>query len=201
MYFLYFGTDVRGKISWKSSPCTIISCLSCTINYMATDDDTSSQGQDKTVSRPSYYLHGDPYTGKTASLYWDRPRLSVATVLTQFFAEYSGFGTWMGKHYWFNSYHMNNDLVWRLTHAINIIPLHRRHNECDGDSNHRRYDCLLSRLFRRRSMKTWKLRVTGLCEGNSLVTREFSAQRASNAENPFDDVIMRQNCLYTIHYH
>ena len=33
------------------------------------------------------------------------------------------------------------------------------------------------------SKKTSKLRVTGLCEGNSLVTGEFPAQRASNAEN------------------
>ena len=31
--------------------------------------------------------------------------------------------------------------------------------------------------------KHQKLRVTGLCEGNSLVTGEFPAQRASNAEN------------------
>ena len=29
----------------------------------------------------------------------------------------------------------------------------------------------------------WKLRVTGLYEGNSPVTGEFPAQRASNAEN------------------
>ena len=39
-------------------------------------------------------------------------------------------------------------------------------------------DCLLNRLFRRRSKKTPKLPVTGLCEGNSPV-----AQRDSNAEN------------------
>ena len=38
-------------------------------------------------------------------------------------------------------------------------------------------------LFRRRSKKTSKLRVTGLCEGNSPVTGEFPTQRASNAEN------------------
>ena len=50
-------------------------------------------------------------------------------------------------------------------------------------SNHRRLDCLLSRLFWRRSKKTSKLRVTGLCEGNSPVTGEFPAQMASNAEN------------------
>ena len=35
----------------------------------------------------------------------------------------------------------------------------------------------------RKSKKPSKLRVTGLCAGNSLVTGEFSAQRASNAEN------------------
>ena len=35
------------------------------------------------------------------------------------------------------------------------------------------------------------LRVTGLCAGNSLVTGEFPAQLASNAEMfPFDDVII-----------
>ena len=56
------------------------------------------------------------------------------------------------------------------------------HNEWDGVSNHRRLDCLLSRLFRRRSKKKSKFRVTGLCEGNSPVTGEFSAQRASNAD-------------------
>ena len=43
--------------------------------------------------------------------------------------------------------------------------------------------CLFNRVFRRRSKKTSKLRVTGLCEGNSPVTGEFPAQRASNAEN------------------
>ena len=57
------------------------------------------------------------------------------------------------------------------------------HNECDGISNHQPHDCLLNRLFRRRSKKTSKLRVTGLCEGNSPVTSEFPTQRASNMEN------------------
>ena len=36
---------------------------------------------------------------------------------------------------------------------------------------------------RRRSNKISKLRVTGLCEGNSLVAGEFPAQMSSNAEN------------------
>ena len=50
-------------------------------------------------------------------------------------------------------------------------------------SNHQPHDCLLNRLFRRRSMKTSQLRVTGLCVGNSPVTGEFPAQEASNTEN------------------
>ena len=62
-------------------------------------------------------------------------------------------------------------------------PLRYRHNGCDGVSNHQPHDCLLNRSFRRRSKKTPKLRVTGLCEGNSPVTGEFPSQRASNAEN------------------
>ena len=36
---------------------------------------------------------------------------------------------------------------------------------------------------RRKSKKASKLRVTGLCVGNSPETGEFPAQRASNAEN------------------
>ena len=58
-----------------------------------------------------------------------------------------------------------------------------RHNEPDGASNHQPQSCLLNRLFRHRSKKTSKLRVTGLCEGNSPVTGEFPAQRASHAKN------------------
>ena len=42
---------------------------------------------------------------------------------------------------------------------------------------------LLSRLFGHRWKKTSKLRVTGLCGGNSPATGEFPAQMASNVEN------------------
>ena len=57
------------------------------------------------------------------------------------------------------------------------------HNECECVSNHQPHECLLNSLFRRRSKKILKLHVTGLCEGNSPVTGEFPAQRASEAEN------------------
>ena len=58
-----------------------------------------------------------------------------------------------------------------------------RYNGHDGVSNHQPHDCLLNRLFRCRSKKTSKLRVAGLCVGNSPGTDEFPAQMASNEEN------------------
>ena len=72
-----------------------------------------------------------------------------------------------------------------------VSSLHWRHNDHDGVSNHQPHGCLLNRLFRRRSKKKSKLRVTGLGVGNSPwpvnsphkgpVTRKMF---------PFDDVIM-----------
>ena len=64
-----------------------------------------------------------------------------------------------------------------------FITLQWRHNERDSVSNHQPHDCLLNRLFRRRSKKISKPRVIGLCAGNSPGTGEFPARMASNAEN------------------
>ena len=60
-----------------------------------------------------------------------------------------------------------------------------RHNECDGVSNHQHHDSLLNGLFKHRSKKTSKVRVTGPCVGNSPVTVTLKMF-------PFDDVIMEQ---------
>ena len=75
----------------------------------------------------------------------------------------------------------------RMT-AINTITiltesLQWRHNGRDSVWNHQPHDCFPNRLFRHRSKKTSKLRVTGLSEGNSPGTGDFPAQMASNAEN------------------
>ena len=74
---------------------------------------------------------------------------------------------------------------WRRASVISVHawPLRWRHNELGGVSDHQPHDCLLNRLFGRRSKKTSNLCVTGLCPGNSLWTGEFPAQMASNAEN------------------
>ena len=70
-----------------------------------------------------------------------------------------------------------------LFRSVITSSLHWRHNGCDRVSNHQPHDRLLNCLFRRRSKKTSKPRITGICEGNSPVTSEFPSQRASNAAN------------------
>ena len=65
---------------------------------------------------------------------------------------------------------------------VREFTLRWRHNDHDSVSNHQPHGCLLNRLFRRRSKKTSKLRVTGLCAGNSPEAGEFPAQMASNAK-------------------
>ena len=82
--------------------------------------------------------------------------------------------------------HHNGQVTWSFnSHSRKAFleSLEWGYNERDGVSNHWRLDCLVDRLFTRRSKKTSELRVTGLFEGNSLVTGEFPAQRASNVEN------------------
>ena len=72
-----------------------------------------------------------------------------------------------------------------------LVALLWRHNGRDGVSNHQPHDCLLNRSFRRRTTKTSKLRVTGLCAGHSPVTGEFPAQRPVTRKMfPVDDVMM-----------
>ena len=63
------------------------------------------------------------------------------------------------------------------------VPLRWHHNGHDIVSNHQPHDCLLNCLFRRRSNKTSKPRVTGLCAGNSPGTTELPAEMASKAGN------------------
>ena len=74
------------------------------------------------------------------------------------------------------------------------IPLRWRHSGHDGVSNLQVHHCLLNRLFRRRSKITSKVRVTGLCVGNSPVTGEIPAQMASIAENV--SICWRHHAIY-----
>ena len=58
-----------------------------------------------------------------------------------------------------------------------------RHNERDSVSNPWCLGYLVNCLFMCRSKEASKLRAIGLCEGDSPVTDEFPAQRASYAKN------------------
>ena len=79
--------------------------------------------------------------------------------------------------------------------------LQLRHNWRDGVSNHRRINCLPNILFRRRSKKTSRLRITGFCVGKPLVTSGFPSQMAMAVAQkiiPSDDVITKSR-LYVRH--
>ena len=72
-----------------------------------------------------------------------------------------------------------------------INALRWRHTGRDSVSHHQPHGCLLNRLFRHTSKKSSKLRVTGLCAGNSpgLVNSPHKGP-VTRKMFPFDDVIM-----------
>ena len=110
--------------------------------------------------------------------------------LTDFFSDMYMF--WLEIHKRLCSWNLFEGKVWdEITYPFpNFNALRWRHNERNNVWNRQPHDCLLNRLFRRRSKKTSKLRVTGLCAGNSPwpvnsphkvpVTRKMF---------PFDDVM------------
>ena len=90
-----------------------------------------------------------------------------------------------GKAYFVKNLTVNLQIKMKVEKPISPSTSQWRHNGRAGVSNHQTHDCLHDHLFRCRSKKTSKLRVTSLCVGNSPVTGEFPAQKASNAENIF----------------
>ena len=109
---------------------------------------------------------------------------------------------WFSRFY-LSNYQLNLRIAHRKVYKIFSETFARytsrwRHNDHAGVSNHQPHGCLLNRLFRRTSKKTSKLRVTGLCAGNSPGTGEFPAQMASYAENV--SIWWRHHDIYTIKY-
>ena len=105
--------------------------------------------------------------GKLKSSYFGTARMVKAGQL-QYASSIIIFATCLCRQVWFYA---------SSTTPSMVTTLHWRHNERDGDLNHRRLDCLLKRLFRHISKKILKLRVTGFCKRIPL------SQGASNAEN------------------
>ena len=81
--------------------------------------------------------------------------------------------------------------VYSFYESIGPFTLQWRHNDHDGVSNHQLHGCLLNRLFSRRSKKASKLRVPGLCVGNSPGPVNSPHKGPVTWKMfPFDDVIM-----------
>ena len=80
-------------------------------------------------------------------------------------------------------YLLSFSTVINLFISVTNSSLQWRNNWRESVPNHQPHDRLLNCSFRRRSKKTSKPRVTGICEGNSPVTSEFHSQRASYAVN------------------
>ena len=93
----------------------------------------------------------------------------------------------------------NWPIVLKQFHHTRIFPLQWRHNEHEGVLRHQHHDCLLNRLFRRRS--TWskklsKLRVTGFVRGiHRWPVNSPHKGPVIRKMFPFDDVIMPCNLV------
>ena len=82
----------------------------------------------------------------------------------------------------------------KVSDLVSRAPLHWRHYDHGGVSNHQHHGCLLDRLFRRRSKKTSKLRVTGHCVGNSPVPVNSPHKGPVTRKMfPFDDVVWEEH--------
>ena len=126
----------------------------------------------------THHSHTHTHTKKTETIYFLFDKYIVySKALAQVF---------LGLHHGYTST-APRQYRWRQTPTV---ILQWRHNGRDGVSNHQPHHCLLNRLLRRRSKKTSKLRVTGLCAGNSPVTGEFPVQMSSNAENVANHIII-----------
>ena len=104
---------------------------------------------------------------------------------------------------------MRSDTLTRLTQlliidhwVIGVINWKKHYDDVIMDAIASQITSLTSvysrRLIRHTSKKTSKLRVTGLCAGNSPGTGEFPAQMASNAENVsiwWRHHDLKQNCV------
>ena len=87
-------------------------------------------------------------------------------------------------------------VFWHALVCCENDTLQWRHSERDGVSNHQPHNYLFNRLFKRRTKKTSKLRVTGLCEGNSPVNSPHKGP-VTQKTFPFDDAIMDFSSVVT----
>ena len=66
---------------------------------------------------------------------------------------------------------IGGEFVWNTSTLLTVFSLQRRHYGRESVSNHQPLECLLSRLIKRKSKKTSKLRVTDLSAGELIGDR------------------------------
>ena len=108
-----------------------------------------------------------------------------------------------GPEEWINNNWLTENM-WHAISRINCDPFHFRHYSDVIMSTMASQITSLTIVYwniysRRRSKKSPKLRVTGLCAGNSPVIDEFPAQRASNEENVFIQCRYHGTCITRLH--
>ena len=85
---------------------------------------------------------------------------------------------------------------------IHMYTLQWRHNERGGASNQRRLDCLLKRLFRRRSKKMAKLASPAFVRGiHWWPMASLHKEPVTRKMFPFDDVIMHVSVSHDLYKH
>ena len=138
----------------------IVYCLTaCNADWVIYDDNSSRDHMRTTVRKQiksgNWFAYSAPLIHRSscqcASMLFVDPDGSVGYT----FAQYYTLFTIEIRYHIPRSYHS----------FLECLLCHCSHNEHDDVSNYRHLDCLLNCLFRRRSKKTSKLRVTGLCEG------------------------------------
>ena len=93
---------------------------------------------------------------------------------------------------WYANKHTELQCKWpEQSPSLHLSALQWRHNERDGVSNHRRLDCLLKCLFRRRSKKTLEFRVTVFVRGNHRWPVDSHHKGPVTRKRfPFDGIVM-----------
>ena len=171
----YVPNNYAKKICWAPlTPAWISNCIHCKVWNDITYSCPNISGTTVEVSK---------WVANFISFYWAYDYLSMPIfprgIGTAWRCYDNGFRTYY--NYWVVCFCLVN--ISRFLYRTILVTLQWRHNEHDSVSNHQPNDCLPNGLFGRRSKVTSKLRVTGLCVGNSPLTGEFPAQKDSNAEN------------------
>ena len=138
---------------------------------------------------PVYVPNGSISAVFTKGVY----RCNISIINTQSHIAYDVSALALAKHDCLENWYIYiySNYIYIKMHIYNIRTAHRLDlNHCNGVVMSALASQITSLTIvyltvysRRRSKKTSKLRVTGLCAGSSSLTGEFPAQRASYAEN------------------